>query len=174
MATVVVLGGGISGLATTYYLSTLGKEAIKKVLLIERSGRLGGWIRSTALPDGTVYEHGPSSLNAGGDAGRNSLQLVQDLGLSEHVLAVPRSSRAGQEQLVLSKGRLTPLPGSFKELLWPGHIFRTPLLLPLLKDLWLAGRPSIGSDESVYDFSRKRFNKEVRTAGTFFTCYLLV
>ncbi|XP_077483186.1 protoporphyrinogen oxidase [Amblyomma americanum] len=161
MATVVVLGGGISGLATTYYLSTLGKEAIKKVLLIERSGRLGGWIRSTALPDGTVYEHGPSSLNAGGDAGRNSLQLVQDLGLSEYVLAVPRSSRAGQEQLVLSKGRLTPLPGSFKELLWPGHIFRTPLLLPLLKDLWLAGRPSIGSDESVYDFSRKRFNKEV-------------
>lgn len=47
-----------------------------QILLIERTGRLGGWIRSTALPDGTVYEHGPSSLRAGGNSGRNALQLV--------------------------------------------------------------------------------------------------
>lgn len=161
MATVVVLGGGISGLTTAYYLSTLGKEAVKKILLIERTARLGGWIRSTALPDGTVYEHGPSSLRAGGKSGRNALQLAQDLGLSEHVLAVPLSSPAGQERLVLNKGRLTPLPSTFKEMLWPGQMFRTPLLLPLLKDLFFAGRPSMGSDKSVHDFMRKRFNKEV-------------
>lgn len=161
MATVCVLGGGISGLATAYYLSTLGKEAVKKVLLIERSGRLGGWIRSTALPDGTVYEHGPSSMRAGGNSGRNALQLAQDLGLADHVLAVPISSTAGREQMVLNKGRLTPLPSSFKEILWPGPMFRTPLLLPLFKDFFVAGRPSIGSDESIHDFMRKRFNKEV-------------
>lgn len=161
MATVVVLGGGISGLATAYYLSTLGKEAVKKILLIERSARLGGWIRSTALPDGTVYEHGPSSLRAGGKPGRNALQLAQDLGLAQHVLAVPKSSPAGRDQLVLNRGRLSPLPSTFKEMLWPGEVFRTPLLLPLLKDLFIAGRPSIGGDESIHDFTRKRFNKEV-------------
>lgn len=161
MATVAVLGGGISGLATAYYLGTLGKEAVKKVILIEKTGRLGGWIRSTTFPDGTVYEHGPSALKAGGDAGRNALQLAEDLGLAEQVLTVPRSSPAGQEQLVLMGGRLCPLPSTFRELLWPGRLFRTPLLLPLLRDLFLAGRPSIGSDQSVYDFTRSRFNTEV-------------
>ncbi|CAN7983838.1 unnamed protein product [Ixodes hexagonus] len=161
MATVVVLGGGISGLATTHYLTSLGKDVVKKVILVERKARLGGWIRSSRFPDGTVYEHGPHGLRTGGESGRNTLQLIEELGLRNQVLPVPSSSPAGRQQLVLSKGRLGPLPISFGRLLWPGSPFTTPLLVPLLRDLFWAGTPDQDQDECVHDFATRRFNRQV-------------
>ncbi|CAN8014472.1 unnamed protein product [Ixodes persulcatus] len=161
MATVVVLGGGITGLATTHYLTSLGKDVVKKVILVERTARLGGWIRSSRFPDGTVYEHGPHGLRTAGESGRNTLQLVEELGLHSQVLPVASSSPAGKQQLVLAKGKLGPLPISFGRLLWPGSPFTTPLLVPLLRDLFWAGTPGEDQDESVHDFTARRFNRQV-------------
>ncbi|EEC18842.1 protoporphyrinogen oxidase, putative [Ixodes scapularis] len=90
------------------------------------------------------------------------LLQVEELGLHSQVLPVASSSPAGKQQLVLAKGRLGPLPISFGRLLWPGSPFTTPLLVPLLKDLFWAGTPGEDQDESVHDFTVRRFNRQVR------------
>ena len=50
MRSVTVVGGGISGLATAYYLSLAGIP----VEIVERSDRLGGLIATHRTPHGPV------------------------------------------------------------------------------------------------------------------------
>lgn len=45
MQSAVVLGGGISGLAATYYLTRI--PDIQRIILVDKKARLGGWIQST-------------------------------------------------------------------------------------------------------------------------------
>jgi oxygen-dependent protoporphyrinogen oxidase len=73
----VILGGGISGLATTYYLSRKFPNA--RLLLIESDHRVGGWVHSEDHPvEGTslLCEYGPRSIRPSGEEGGNTLQLV--------------------------------------------------------------------------------------------------
>uniref|UniRef100_A0A8C0RNU6 Protoporphyrinogen oxidase n=2 Tax=Canis lupus familiaris TaxID=9615 RepID=A0A8C0RNU6_CANLF len=72
--TVVVLGGGISGLAAGYHLSRA--PCAPKVVLVEGSERLGGWIRSVRGPGGAVFELGPRGIRPAGAPGARTLLLV--------------------------------------------------------------------------------------------------
>lgn len=66
---IAVVGGGLTGLTTAYYLAKL-LPATTKITLYEGSNRLGGWVRSETLPvtvDGTqtttaLFERGPRTL----------------------------------------------------------------------------------------------------------------
>ncbi|XP_048368355.1 protoporphyrinogen oxidase isoform X2 [Sphaerodactylus townsendi] len=71
--TVAVLGGGVSGLAACYYLAR--SPQAPKVILLEGSSRLGGWIHSTRTEDGAVFEHGPRGIRPAGAVGRNTLLM---------------------------------------------------------------------------------------------------
>jgi oxygen-dependent protoporphyrinogen oxidase len=71
---VVVLGGGISGLAAAWRLSQRAKDL--NVVLVEGSGRVGGWMQSVRTDEGAVLELGPRSLRTAGPAGINTLSLV--------------------------------------------------------------------------------------------------
>uniref|UniRef100_A0A8C6WVG9 Protoporphyrinogen oxidase n=1 Tax=Neogobius melanostomus TaxID=47308 RepID=A0A8C6WVG9_9GOBI len=71
---VAVLGGGIGGLAAAHYLRKRAPGA--KVLLLEGSERLGGWLWSNRRPDGAVFELGPRGVRPVGAVGRNTLNLV--------------------------------------------------------------------------------------------------
>lgn len=62
----IVIGGGISGLSASFYLSRLTKDSIK---LYESSSRLGGWIQSIRNENGTMYELGPRTMRIVGHAG---------------------------------------------------------------------------------------------------------
>lgn len=127
--TVVVLGGGISGLAASYHLcrapcppkvsaplcpreppliplsrfwqkvdpgprdrrslhtlypSAVGGAAVAplfphKVVLVEGSERLGGWIRSVRGPDGAIFELGPRGIRPAGALGARTLLMVRGL-----------------------------------------------------------------------------------------------
>lgn len=58
-----VLGGGITGLASAYYLTRELPNA--KVTLYESKENIGGWLQSTRVPvkDGTIlFEAGPRTL----------------------------------------------------------------------------------------------------------------
>uniref|UniRef100_A0A452VHP6 Protoporphyrinogen oxidase n=1 Tax=Ursus maritimus TaxID=29073 RepID=A0A452VHP6_URSMA len=72
--TVVVLGGGISGLAASYHLSRA--PCPPKVVLVEGSERLGGWIRSVRGPGGAIFELGPRGIRPAGALGARTLLLV--------------------------------------------------------------------------------------------------
>lgn len=69
-ADIAVLGGGLTGLTTTYYLAKK-LPSTAKITLYESGDRLGGWIRTEKVPvdaggkSGTVsFERGPRSLTS--------------------------------------------------------------------------------------------------------------
>ncbi|ELV13283.1 Protoporphyrinogen oxidase [Tupaia chinensis] len=92
--TVVVLGGGISGLAACYHLSRAPRPP--KVVLVEGSPRLGGWIRSVQGPDGAIFELGPRGIRPAGALGARTLLMVSlgDSSLeADHIIsAIPASA----------------------------------------------------------------------------------
>ena len=73
MKSYVVLGGGISGLSAAWKLSRNNRA---NVTLIERSDRVGGWMRSERTEHGSVFELGPRSLRTAGTQGKQTLNLV--------------------------------------------------------------------------------------------------
>lgn len=74
---IAVLGGGITGLASAYYLSKLLPNA--KITLFEASTRLGGWLHSKQVDVGNgkvVFEQGPRNLRPTNPNGLVTLDLV--------------------------------------------------------------------------------------------------
>ena len=74
---IAVLGGGITGLASAYFISRDIPNA--KVTLFEASSRLGGWLHSKSVDVGTgnvVFEQGPRSLRPTMPNGLITLNLV--------------------------------------------------------------------------------------------------
>ena len=60
---IAILGGGVTGLASAYYLVKELPRA--KITIYEASDRVGGWLSSTRVPvkDGTIlFEAGPRTL----------------------------------------------------------------------------------------------------------------
>ena len=58
--TQVILGGGISGLAAAHYLKIAHPHC--RIIILEGTDHLGGWIRSKSCDDGTLLEAGPRTL----------------------------------------------------------------------------------------------------------------
>lgn len=74
---IAVLGGGITGLASAYYLSRNLLNA--NITLIEASSRLGGWLHSKSIDIDTgkvVFEQGPRNLRPTAPNGLITLDLV--------------------------------------------------------------------------------------------------
>ena len=74
---VAVLGGGITGLASAYYLTQQLPNA--QVTLFEGSSRLGGWLHSKQIDVGNgkvVFEQGPRTLRPSRPNGWVTLDLV--------------------------------------------------------------------------------------------------
>ena len=97
--TVSVLGGGMAGLSTLYYLSL--RQNIPRVKLFEASSRFGGWVKSsTDKNTGVVFETGPRSLRPVGAVGLTTLELIEKLGIDDKVVPVHRSHVAAKNRMV--------------------------------------------------------------------------
>ena len=75
---VAVLGGGITGLSTAYYLSK-SLPTSTRIVLFEADSRLGGWLNSTSVDVGNgkvVFEAGPRTLRPSVPNGLVTLDLV--------------------------------------------------------------------------------------------------
>jgi oxygen-dependent protoporphyrinogen oxidase len=74
---IAILGGGITGLASAYYLSKELPSA--SITLYEASDRMGGWLQSKHVNVGNgkvVFEQGPRTLRPRTPAGLVTLELV--------------------------------------------------------------------------------------------------
>ena len=153
MKRVVVVGGGISGLATAYRIvSGAEAEAIPLALtLLEGEPRLGGKI-VTQRRDGFTVEGGPNGFL---DGKPETLRLARDLGLGDRLLP---SSDAARKRFVFRHGELHALPES------PPAFFRSRLLsvpgrLRILAEPFIRPAPP-DLDESLAEFGARRLGPE--------------
>lgn len=138
--TIIILGGGISGLTLAYELAK-HKDRFQ-IRLIERSDHLGGWI-DTDISTGFFFEKGPRVFR--GSRSPHFLALTQEIGLHSEMI---ESDKNGQGRYLWLDGKLRHIP-----------ILSWDLLKGLLKDL---RTPALKEgDESVWDFACRRFNPTV-------------
>ncbi|MGH9719020.1 MAG: protoporphyrinogen oxidase [Bryobacteraceae bacterium] len=156
MAPAVIIGGGISGLSTAYYLNKSGVPAV----LIEKNSHLGGVIRTEHV-EGCVVEGGPDSFLS---IKPWALDLIRDLGLTSEVI---HSNDATRKTFVWKRGRMTPLPDGL-QLMVPTRILpmvTTPLLgwgTKIRMGLEWFRRPSgqVAHDRSVAEFIADHYGQE--------------
>jgi protoporphyrinogen/coproporphyrinogen III oxidase len=161
MKKVVIVGGGITGLAATYHLQEKAKEAglALDYLLIEQAQELGGKI-ITESKDGFVIEGGPDCFV---QEKPSVIQLSARVGIIDKLLP---SNDASTGTFVLSGGKLHKLPDGLMLLVptkiipfalsplisWPGKLrMGLDLLLP---------KKSQEKDESLASFVRRRLGQE--------------
>jgi protoporphyrinogen/coproporphyrinogen III oxidase len=156
---IVIVGGGISGLAAVHRLIELNQS--QQITLIEASGRLGGTIQ-TEYRDGFLLERGPDSFIS---EKPQALELAKRLGLGPQLIQTNEKYR---RSFIVRRGRLRPVPEGF-QLLAPSRI--APFLMTdifsvagkarMAADLFLPRRHTNGTeDESLASFVRRRLGQE--------------
>lgn len=150
MRRLAVLGAGISGLTLAWLLKNKNPHA--EVIVLEKSGRAGGWI-DTRQEEGFLFEMGPRSLRAKGK-GVYSLRLIEQLGLQNEVIA---ADRAAKIRYVYEGGALQPLPHSLPSFLFSPFL---PMFLKAAFRDWNV-RPGAGGDETIFSFAVRHFGDEV-------------
>ncbi|XP_055934770.1 protoporphyrinogen oxidase-like [Argiope bruennichi] len=159
MATVGILGGGISGLSCAYYLKTLGQFKIKYIFLLDKNPKFGGWIQTTRFPDGAVFEHGPRTLRVGTKAGYNALELADKLALSSRILPITREHPVAKTNFILANNQLLPLPREIFKFFRKSPPFSKPVISYIFKEI--RTKNAHLDDESVYDFATRRIGEDV-------------
>lgn len=157
MAVVGVVGGGLAGLAAAHYAQA--SQGVGRVVVLESATRLGGWVHTLRTGEGVLLERGPRTVRPAGLQGANTLQLVEQLGLSDAVRPVRAGHLATSTRLVLVQGRLHRLPASLPALFTTQPPFSRPLAAALLTDLLAPRLP--GQDCSLHEFITRRFGREV-------------
>jgi oxygen-dependent protoporphyrinogen oxidase len=147
---VVIVGAGISGLATAYRLQQLDPEA--DITVLEQRDRPGGTIW-TESRDGFQVELGANGFL---DSRSSTLELCREVGLGDRLVAASEAS--GRNRYLFWEGRLRRLPAGFGDFLrsdlmtWRGKV---RLLLERFRR-----RRQDGCDESVEAFARRRAGDE--------------
>jgi len=158
---VVVVGGGVAGLAAAHRLAELSGErgAPLELTLLEARGRVGGTI-ATERAQGFLIEAGPDSFISEKPW---ALALSERLGLVDRLV---RTEDRFRRTYVVRAGRLEPLPDGF-QLLAPARLrpfvssrlFSWPGKLRMAMDLVLPRRLG-ADDESLGSFVRRRLGTE--------------
>lgn len=158
---VIVVGGGISGLAAAHRLTELSRE--KKlglsVTLLEKERRLGGLLE-TREQDGFLMEGGADAFLTESPW---ALDLCRRAGLEKELTGTNPSKR---RSFILHRGKLVPVPEGF-HLVAPSTwqaLWKAPAL-SLLGKLRMALEPLVpakhdDADESAAAFIRRRFGPE--------------
>lgn len=155
----IVVGGGLAGLAAAEALVAESDRPGRRVTLIEAASRTGG-VLGTVRRDGWLVERSADCFLAARPEG---LALVERLGLHGDLVGVdPRVRRA----LVWHRGRTVPVPLGFR-LLAPGRVegvLHSSLLSPagklrLLGERWVPRR-STAAEESLEQFAVRRLGRE--------------
>ncbi|OGP55999.1 MAG: protoporphyrinogen oxidase, partial [Deltaproteobacteria bacterium RBG_13_52_11] len=161
MKRIAIVGAGIAGLSTAYYLNKLSRQGGQplEIAILEKEGRLGGSIL-TEQADGFLMEGGPDCFLSEKPW---ALKLCGELGLEEEVIGTNQQFR---RTFILWEGRLHEIPEGFMLLaptsLWPfikSSLFTLPGKLRMGLDLIIPRKRS-NKEESLADFVRRRLGTE--------------
>lgn len=170
---IAVIGGGISGLATAWYLErNLSQAGLSNasVHVLDTGSHVGGVIQTLSNehsnPIAPDYSE-PYLIELGADSFAtllpDAMQLVREMGLESEFITPKKNFRIAQ---VVHNGKLYPIPNGFS-LMQPtrmGAILATPILslpsrLRVLSEVFV--KPKTDSeDESVASFAIRRLGKE--------------
>jgi len=158
---VVIVGGGITGLAAAYALQRQAQERglNMEYTVLEAADRFGGKV-TTDYQDGCVIEGGPDSFLTQKPA---ALQLCRALGLEDELIPIQEHRPSSY---ILRGGRLHPLPEGMNLLaptrldaLWRTSLFTWPAKLRILWERFVPAR--LGEqDESLASFVGRRLGRE--------------
>ncbi|GGG15675.1 protoporphyrinogen oxidase [Paenibacillus abyssi] len=159
---IVIIGGGISGLSSAFYLMRQAQEQGRpiKVTIVEAADSLGGKI-NTLRRDGFVIEKGPDSFLA---RKLPIIELTRELGLENELAA---TNPAAKKTYILNRGKLHPMP--------PGLVLGIPTeIMPFAKSNLLSVKGKLRAlldfvlpkrlgtdDESIGGFLERRVGTEV-------------
>jgi len=158
---IAIVGAGIAGLSTAYYLSKLAQQGGQRlqITLLEKEGRLGGSILTEGA-DGFLMEGGPDCFISEKPW---ALKLCKELGLEKEVIGTNQQVR---RTFILWGGRLHEIPEGFMLLaptsLWPfvkSSLFSLPGKVRMGLDLIIPRKKS-DAEESLAAFVRRRLGRE--------------
>lgn len=145
MKNVIIIGAGITGLATAHHLQKAGSN----FLVLEQSDRVGGVI-NTGKEKGYIYEEGP---NSGVIGNVEVVNLFEDL---KELCILEEANENVKRRLILKDGKWEPLPSGLKAAV------KTPLFT-LHDKLRILGEPfrSRGKNphETLADLVKRRLGQ---------------
>ncbi len=175
MKRIVIIGGGITGLAAAHRILERNRDSGKQLelTLLEAGSRIGGIVQ-TRERDGFLLESGPDSFISEKTA---TLELTRRLELESHLIETNENHR---RSFIVRQGRLLPVPEGFyliaPTLFWPfvrSEIFSWTGKARMALDLLLPRRVLNGGtnphadssqndsvDESLAQFVRRRLGRE--------------
>ncbi len=158
---IVIVGGGISGLAAAHRLVVRARESgfPVEVTVFEAAARLGGAIVTEAV-EGFILEGGPDSFLTEKPW---ALELSRTLGLDRQLIG---TNEAYRRTYIVRDNNLYPLPDGFLLLaptkLWPfalSPLFSWRGKLRMAAEIFLP-RQASRNDESLAAFVVRRFGRE--------------
>lgn len=177
MKRLVIIGGGVTGLAAAHRILERAAASGRSVdlILLEASDRVGGIVR-TRERNGFLLEHGPDAFIS---EKPEALELAKRLGLQSRLLETNQDHR---RSLIVRQGRLLPVPEGFHLLaparFWPfvkSDLFSWTGKARVALEMFLPRRSRNGRtgnnpnddsfhdelrDETLADFVRRRLGTE--------------
>lgn len=157
MKRIVVIGGGISGLATAFAIKEEAKRAKKKVELtiLESDNRVGGKIRTNNI-NGYICEYGPNGFIGNRP---ETLSLIDKLNLTAKLL---ESNPLAKKRYIFLNKRLRKIPDSPPDVI--KAVFGSELLsfggkLSILKEPFTKP-PANAIDETMLEFAQRHIGRE--------------
>jgi len=147
---IVIIGGGISGLALLHYLKQkyIQHDHVD-ICLLEKNDHLGGTIRSI-VKEGCLFETGPNGFL---DSKKRTLDFVKDLDLESALVKAHQESKI---RYLSVDDALHQLPSSPKEFL-SFKLLNLPQKIRVLSEFFIPKKND--PNESVYDFGKRRFGE---------------
>jgi oxygen-dependent protoporphyrinogen oxidase len=147
MEEIVIIGAGITGLTTAYWLK---KEGFK-VKVLEANDEVGGNIKTIRHRD-FIFDTGP---NSGLETTPLISQLVQELNLQDQFVYADKSAN---KRYILRNNILHPLPMNPKDFL-STKLFSTKAKLRVMLEPFI-GKSKDGYYQSLAEFVRRRLGQE--------------
>ena len=107
---IAVLGGGITGLATAYFLTQQLPRA--KITIYESGYRIGGWLSSKRVDvkgGNVLFEAGPRTLRPASN-GVLAARLIQELDLGKDTIFTQNTSPAATNRFLYYPDHLVRMP----------------------------------------------------------------
>ena len=144
---IVIIGAGITGLATAHWLKKDGYN----VTIIESNSEVGGSM-VTEKENGYLIDFGP---NSGLETSPSIKTLVEDLNLKDQFIY---GSKTGNKRYILRGNKLHVLPTNLKDFI-STKLFSTKAKLRLALEPFI-GKSEDGYNQSISEFVSRRLGQE--------------